>query len=629
MSIESLHSVERDLVFKLAREITGTAFSEPSRHEVIITNVIRRVNATHSSSLQHYLDFVAANQEELDHLISAMTIHTTSWFREMPHFRMLEQRLRELGAQLIGQKFRFLSAACSTGEELYSVGCILESFRRQYVGFEYELYGADLDPISLEKGKVAIYEIERFDAIPRFYQSFFGYRKNISSRTFSVDAQIRKRSFFFKANLLEIENLDLGNFDLIFCRNVLIYFKSEEVETTVEKLMRFLKPKGFLSIGHCESIQGKNFEVTCIGNSTYTRTENLKPKTTDNYSTNVLIVDDSKSICDWVKNILKTHAIDCHAVLSAEEATEYLKDHVVDLVVLDFNLPGKSGLDWLIEQRKNNFQAPVILFTDVQAQDAPQILDALNGTAQDYMNKSWVGSAPEEFVSRLKSIVASGRTKFENLDKRKSHNQSPSERHAFEGVDLILIGASTGGTEAMSALLTNMPKSSPPIVCVQHIPVEFAPAFFKRLCLISGLKEGVCRHGQELLPGYLYMPLTDTHIGIRQIGIRMTMHLSNAEKIWSQRPSVDFLFQSAAFLSQKKIMAALLTGMGKDGAAGLLELKKVGAYTMAQDQNSSLVWGMPGEAFKLGAVKLLGNIHQIRDALTASIQKNTIAAKAS
>ncbi len=627
MAVEHLQPSERELVFKLAREITGTAFSEPSRHEVIITNVVRRVNATRSASLKVYLDYVATHPDELDHLISSMTIHTTSWFRELPHFRLLEQRLRELGPNLIGQKFRFLSAACSSGEELYSVGCILENFRRQFVGFEYELYGGDLDPISLEKAKTAIYEIDKFDAVPRAYQAFFQYRKNLSQRTFSVDAQIRKRSHFFKANLHEIEKIDIGSFDLIFCRNVLIYFKNEEVNTTFEKLLKFLKPKGYLSLGHCESVQANNFDVTCVGNSTYTRSSNLAFKMDESVSMRVLIVDDSKSVCEWVRSLLQKNGIHCDTCLNAEDASIYLHEHMVDLVILDFNLPGKSGVEWLTEQRAHSFQVPVVLLTDVQAQDAPQILQALNGLAQDYVNKNWVGSAPDDFVARLKSIIVSGRSKFENSDKKPSPIQPNRERPPFSEADLILVGASTGGTEAMTALLANMPKNAPPIVCVQHIPVEFAQAFFKRLCDMSGLKAGVCRHGQELSRGFIYMPLIDAHIGIRQVGDRISCYLSNAEKIWSQRPSVDFLYQSASFLTNKKVVAVLLTGMGKDGAAGMLELKKSGAYTMAQDENSSLVWGMPGEAFKAGAVKTLGDVHQLREILVlASTHK---ASKAS
>ncbi len=623
MAIESLLAKDREVVFQLAREITGTAFSELSRHEIIITNVIRRLNFTKSSSLDSYLNYVSKHPEELDQLISAMTIHTTSWFREMPHFRLLERRLREMGPLLIEQKFRFLSAACSTGEEVYSVGCILESFRRQYVGFEYELLGGDLDPISLEKAKLATYEIDKFEGVPRGYQSFFQYKKNIAQRTFSVDAQIKRRAHFFKANLLELENLELGHFDLIFCRNVLIYFKPEQVETTVTKLMKLLKPKGFLSLGHCESLQTERADMTCIGNSTYTPTESLKPKTNDEVPMHFLIVDDSKSTCEWVRSLLVNNGVKCETATTTAAAGAYLKNHHVDLVVLDFNLPDKSGIKWLAEQRKSNFQSPVVLLTDVQKQDAPQILDALNGLAQDYMNKSWVGSAPEEFVARLKGIVLSGRIKFENLDKQTQNHSTEYLQNEIGQADLILVGASTGGTEAMTALLTKMPKTAPPIVCIQHIPVEFATAFFKRLCDNSGLGAGVCRHGQELAPGHIYMPLIEAHVGIRQFGERFTCYLSNAEKIWSQRPSVDFLFQSASFITNKKIIAVLLTGMGKDGANGMLELRKAGALTLAQDQNSSLVWGMPGEAYKVGGVKVLGDIHQLREILVAASSQKT------
>ncbi len=621
MAIESLLPAERELVFKMAREITGTAFSEKSRHEVIITNVIKRVNITGCSTLSRYLDYITQHPTELDHLISAMTIHTTSWFREMPHYRLLEDRLRELGSHLIGQKFRFLSAACSSGEELYSLGCVLESYRRHFVGFEYELYGIDLDPISLEKAKTGTYEIEKFDAIPRAYQPYFLYKKKTIHKTFSIDPQIRKRSFFSKVNLHDLENAELPQFDQIFCRNVLIYFRPEEIEKTAEKLFKFLKPNGFLSLGHCESISTKKFAATCIGNSTYTRLDISKFNADLNQTFNVLVVDDSPSILKWVQGVLVANKIKCDVADSASAATEYLKSHVVDLVILDFNMPDKSGVDWLTEQRQNAFQTPVVLFTDVQAQDAPQILEALEHHAQDYMNKNWVGSAPDEFVARIKSIIASGRNKFKKLDQTSSLMQSQLERVPFEDADLILVGASTGGTEAMSTLLAQMPTGCPPVICVQHIPKEFSEAFLKRLCEISGLKPGLARNGQELLPGHLYMPLIEAHIGIHQVGEKLTCYLSNAEKIFSQKPSVDFLFQSASFLTKKKIVAALLTGMGKDGAAGLLELKKMGAYTLAQDENSALVWGMPGEAYKLGAVKYMGDLHQLRMAIFATLQK--------
>jgi two-component system chemotaxis response regulator CheB len=618
MQVMDLSNQEKDTIFWLMEKLIGIPVTQANRHEVVLSNVIRRVHATSSKSLNHYLSFVTKNEEELGFLISAMTIHTTSWFREMPHYKNLEQFLTRRRFSLPGTKFRLLSAAASTGEEIYSFGMILESFRRQISGFEYELIGTDIDEVSLERARSAVYKIDDISVVPEAYRRFLVQRARYGKNHFSPDMEIQKRSQFKVGNLLDISNLNLGKFDQIVCRNVLIYFQTKEVSHVISQLLKFLDGTGVLTLGHCEMIDGKAFDLVCTGNATYQRTSAVKasaPKTEEHI--HVLIVDDSAAVRTWLAKVLEDQGIKVSNAESAEAATEFLKRQRVDLIILDLNLPGQHGLDWLVETRRKGEKAPVVLFTEVNAAEAPNVLEALSETAQDYMNKATIGANGNEIIERVRALVKN----------RSNSSSAPAEKAKVPIVkkmrprpkefkpSVILVGASTGGTEAVAQLLHQMPKDCPPVVVVQHIPPEFATAFLTKLAQVSGLTVGTARNGLDLLPGHVYMSTDDLHIGLKAFGGKLSVFQSSSEKLFGQRPSVDFLFRSAALVKEQKILACLLTGMGKDGAKGLVELADAGALALAQDESSSIVWGMPGEAVRLGAAHICQDPRRLREVI--------------
>jgi chemotaxis response regulator CheB/chemotaxis methyl-accepting protein methylase len=629
--VVSLTPEEREIVFGMIHRITGTCGRDNLRHEVIVANVSRRMQQIGCKTLAQYFTRITQDREELDYFISVGTIHTTSWFRELPHFRNLENWLRDKDRTNL-KRFRMLVAACSTGEEAYSYACVLEAFRRSRTDFEYEITACDIDPISVAKAQAGVYRVDDFSPIPQPYRPFLVSRMRLGENHYIVDPEIQKRVKFKTNNILELNLGPVEKFDWISCRNVLIYFDQLQIKKIVANFAKVLRPEGRLVVGHCETIDGKPHQMKSVGNASYELPGRLTAQeVADQAPLRVLVVEDSTAVRNWLKKYLEEKGCSVVTATSVAEAHERAKDSVFDIVSLDIHLGDESGLDWLSKQRAMGLNKPVVLLTDVNAQEAPDVLKALEGLAEDYINKALIGLHPEELIDRLQAIAKSHRSRGKMPEKTAgSSNVHKVKSHlSIERPDLIVVGASTGGTDAMCKVLADLPKDCPPVVCVQHIPAEFAKTFHMRLLQVSGLKEGVIDRGKALMNGHLYIPTHDVHVGVRSTAGLISGYLSDSEKISSHRPSVDFLFNSAAHLRGKKVLAILLTGMGRDGAKGMLELKNAGATTMVQDEMSSVVWGMPGEAAKLGAAMVIGNVRELRHLLIDHISAKAAGTQAS
>jgi two-component system chemotaxis response regulator CheB len=208
-------------------------------------------------------------------------------------------------------------------------------------------------------------------------------------------------------------------------------------------------------------------------------------------------------------------------------------------------------------------------------------------------------------IAKVKTAMVYYHSRQQNAEP--TGNSAANASHAdqstpFDTDRIIAIGASTGGTEAIKSVLVALPSNMPPIVITQHLPVPFTTYFAQRLDRSTILNVSVAAEDETLLPGHVYLAPGDRHLEVRRHKNRYRCHLNDKAPVNRHKPSVDVLFNSLAGCAGTKAIAVLLSGMGRDGAYGMAEMHKAGADTLAQDENSCVVWGMPGYATRLGCV---------------------------
>lgn len=323
----------------------------------------------------------------------------------------------------------------------------------------------------------------------------------------------------------------------------------------------------------------------------------------------VLIVDDSAIVRKLLADSLKGEP-DIEVVGSAGDpfvARDLILRHEPDVLTLDIEMPRMDGLSFL--RRLMAYRPmPVIIISSLTQAGSAATIDALHAGAVEVLAKPGGASSVGELGVRLKqrvreirrmaplglaraaaSVVAapqSSTVRFDSLRRRQG---------------IIAIGASTGGPQAIEALLSRLPAGTPPIVIAQHMPAGFTNAFADRLDKACAIDVVEAAGGEELEPGTAYVAPGGHHLVVQRHGITLTTALHDGPPLHHQRPAVDALFLSLAQLRGVPIVAALLTGMGSDGADGLLALRQAGAETIAEDEHSCIVFGMPREAIERGA----------------------------
>jgi two-component system chemotaxis response regulator CheB len=346
----------------------------------------------------------------------------------------------------------------------------------------------------------------------------------------------------------------------------------------------------------------------------------------------VLIIDDSAVIRNIVKEVLSNDAL-IEVVGEAKDpfvAREQIKKLNPDVITLDVEMPKMDGITFL-ENLMRLRPMPVVMLSTLTTKGAEVTLEALELGALDFIAKPSFENllVNNDFKNiLLKKIKAAVKVDQKNFAVAKSLSHSTINNVLpFKGVEcnnhLIAIGASTGGTEAIKQILTVLPSNSPAIVITQHIPKNFSASFAKRLnqmCTITVLE---AQHGQKIKEGHAYIAPGDQHLTVVLKGGSLFCVLADSAPVNRHRPAVDVLFNSLIPLSSN-IQAVLLTGMGQDGAKGMLSLKNVGARTVIQNKNSSLVWGMPGSAFAIDAHKIELELSDISKSLLkyASLNSN-------
>ena len=330
----------------------------------------------------------------------------------------------------------------------------------------------------------------------------------------------------------------------------------------------------------------------------------------------VLVVDDSALARNLIIQGLSAHPrmeVVGYAIntLDAKQKIPRLKP---DVVTMDVEMPGQSGIDFLKEYLPAN-PVPVILCSSLNL----KVFDALNAGAVDFVRKPDVQESKEVFISNLtqKVLVAS------MARPRSAPLRSPSIAVATPNLGggpaldrvLVGLGASTGGTEATLEVMRRLPADIPPMVIVQHMPKGFTQMYADRLNRICKMEVREAKNGDELHRGLALVAPADLQCRVVRIGEKYTVSCTPGEKVSGHRPSVDAMFHSMAEVVRCKMVGIIMTGMGQDGAAGLLEMRKKGAYTIGQDKESSVVYGMPMVANDIGAVCIQASCDNVANVL--------------
>lgn len=319
-----------------------------------------------------------------------------------------------------------------------------------------------------------------------------------------------------------------------------------------------------------------------------------------------LIVDDSPTMQAIIRRKLSAdEGIEIvGTAVNAEQARARIKDLDPDVVTLDVEMPGMNGLDFL-ERLMRLRPTPVVMLSSLTARGAEISLAALEFGAFDCFDKALLHQTSEaETGPGLAEMIRAAARSRRGVPTRRASTLScePAAYRAREG-SLIAIGASTGGVEALMAVLGAFPENCPPTLVVQHMPESFTPSFAARLDRLCRPKVEEARSAAVLAPGRIYLaPGGAHHLELGGERHRRYCRLVEADKINGHRPSVDRLFHSVARLAGRDATGAILTGMGNDGAAGLKAMRDAGSLTFGQDEATSVVYGMPAVAHRIGAV---------------------------
>lgn len=341
----------------------------------------------------------------------------------------------------------------------------------------------------------------------------------------------------------------------------------------------------------------------------------------------VLIVDDSATAREVLSNALSKDS-EIEVIATAPDAYT-ARDKIVtlkpDVVCLDVEMPRMDGITFLRKIMKY-MPVPVLMVSSLTQKGASVTLDALEAGAVDFVAKphqniyDGIDDIEKELISKVK-MVASSNIQARIL-KRVDNEKESEKKYSLSNTTnkIIAIGASTGGTVALAELIKSFPRDIPGTVIVQHMPAGFTDSFAKRLNEISQVEVVEAKDGDTISKGKVLIAPGDYHMVIRREGAQYKIKLGTGDKISGHRPSVDVLFNSVSKYAAGNAIGIILTGMGSDGAKGLLKMKISGSKTIGQSEKSCVVYGMPKVAKDIGAVEFELNLEDINNKLISLLK---------
>lgn len=351
----------------------------------------------------------------------------------------------------------------------------------------------------------------------------------------------------------------------------------------------------------------------------------------------VMIVDDSALVRSVLREVLDSDS-DLEVVAVANdpyEAAERLRTVVPDVLLLDVEMPKMDGITFLRRLMRQH-PIPTVICSTLVTDQSETAMQALEAGAVELILKPSIGTREFLEESRIRlcdAVKAASRARLKKMVRPASRSVPQAKLNADVIVPapdramlrttqrVVAVGASTGGTEAVRLLLSRLPVDCPGLVIVQHMPEGFTRTFAKRLdqTVAVGVKEA--EDGDAVLQGRALIARGDHHLLVERSGARYRVKLNRGPLVSRHRPSVDVLFRSVASAAGKNAIGVILTGMGDDGALGMLEMRGFGAYNIAQDEESCVVFGMPAEALKRGGVNEVLPLNRIAEAVVRVAQQ--------
>jgi len=334
----------------------------------------------------------------------------------------------------------------------------------------------------------------------------------------------------------------------------------------------------------------------------------------------VLVIDDSALIRSLLTEIINSQR-DMEVVGVAPDpliARDMIKQLNPDVLTLDVEMPKMDGLDFL-ERLMRLRPMPVLMVSTLTEHGSEITMRALELGATDFVTKPKmsISEGMREYTEIIADkIRAASQVKITSLLRQSASvkgNDAPAllRNPLVSSEKLLIIGASTGGTEAIKSFLLQMPSDCPGILITQHMPAGFTKSFANRLDSLCQISVKEAEGGERILPGHAYIAPGDKHLLLAKSGANYVTQLCDTPPVNRHKPSVDVLFDSAAAFAGKNVIGVILTGMGKDGAAGMLQMKNAGAYNFAQNEESCVVYGMPKEAVAHGGVDEVAHLNDL------------------
>ena len=347
----------------------------------------------------------------------------------------------------------------------------------------------------------------------------------------------------------------------------------------------------------------------------------------------VLVVDDSALVRKILTDELSRY--DDITVVGTAVDPYVAREKIIalepDVITLDIEMPRMDGLSFLVTLMKH-YPVPVIIVSSLTPANSDAAIRALSLGAVGVIGKPGSStSVPDISRQLVQSIRAASRARLQRpVEPTEPQRLSPRPAAILAGISMthnvIALGASTGGTQALEAVLTRLPTAMPGIVVCQHLPEKFTASFAQRLNSICALEVREAKDGDAVVPGVALIAPGNFHMMLTRSGAQYRVRVKDGPRVHHQRPAVDILFSSVAKCAGRHAIGAIFTGMGADGAKGMLQMRSAGAHTIAQDEASCVIFGMPREAIKLDAVVEVLPLGEIADALQHAVARERLAA---